>query len=95
VSLGDIIGNMDLTTFPKVALVIFMGVFAAVTFRAITLGRRLDIDRAARLALEEDEREGPCGLEQGPETRDQGSGPGSPVPEPCTGPGIPRGGDES
>lgn len=57
-SLGDIIGNMDLTTFPKVALVIFMGVFAAVTFRAITLGRRLDIDKAARLALNDGEEGG-------------------------------------
>ena len=51
---GDLIGNMDLAAFPKVALVIFMAVFAAVTYRAVTLGRREDIDRAARLALEDD-----------------------------------------
>jgi hypothetical protein len=58
VSLGDIIGNMDLTTFPKVALIIFMAVFAAVTFRAVTLGRRVDIDKAARLALEDGDEGG-------------------------------------
>lgn len=57
-SLGDIIGNMDLTTFPKIALVIFMAVFAAVTFRAVTLGRHMDIDKAARLALDDGEEGG-------------------------------------
>lgn len=57
-SMGDIISNLDLATFPKVALVIFMAVFAAVTIRALTLGRRIDLDRAARLALEDDERGG-------------------------------------
>ncbi|MFG0275428.1 MAG: cbb3-type cytochrome c oxidase subunit 3 [Phycisphaerales bacterium] len=50
---GDLIGNMDLATFPKVAMVIFIAVFAAVLYRAVTLGRREDIERAARLALDD------------------------------------------
>lgn len=57
-SLGDIIGNMNLAAFPKVALIIFMAVFAVVTLRAVTLGRRIDIDKAARLALDDDQTEG-------------------------------------
>lgn len=50
--LSDIMGHMDLAFWPQAALVIFLGVFAAVAWREWRSPRR--DDTAARLPLEED-----------------------------------------
>jgi cbb3-type cytochrome oxidase subunit 3 len=51
--MSEIMSNADLTLYPKIALIIFMGVFLLVTFRVLTMNKRQDIDEAARLALED------------------------------------------
>ncbi|MCA9299710.1 MAG: hypothetical protein KDA28_11620 [Phycisphaerales bacterium] len=40
-SLTDLMSNMDLSTWPEVALVIFLGVFLAVSIRAARRSPRL------------------------------------------------------
>jgi heme/copper-type cytochrome/quinol oxidase subunit 2 len=50
--LSDIMGNMGLADYPTVALVIFLGVFAAVAVRAWRMTRR-ERDRCASMPLED------------------------------------------
>jgi cbb3-type cytochrome oxidase subunit 3 len=52
VKLSDVLGHLDLTVWPKMALVIFLGVFAAVTWRTLRAGRGA-VEHAAGLPLEE------------------------------------------
>jgi hypothetical protein len=52
-SLSEIMHNADLSLYPKIGLVIFLGIFVLVCGRTLRM-RRLDLDRLARLALEED-----------------------------------------
>jgi hypothetical protein len=49
--LSDVIGGMGLSVFPIVGLLIFLGVFTAVTVRALRL-RRSDVTRFAGLPLD-------------------------------------------
>lgn len=51
--LSDIVGHLDLTVWPKMALVLFLGVFAGVTWRALRTSK-IDIDAAAALPIEEE-----------------------------------------
>lgn len=50
--LSDIMSHMDLTVWPEVALVIFLGVFAAVTVRVWK--SRGETEQHATLPIEED-----------------------------------------
>jgi cbb3-type cytochrome oxidase subunit 3 len=52
VKLSDVLGHLDLTVWPKMALVLFLGVFAAVTWRALR-AKRAAVEHAAGLPLEE------------------------------------------
>ena len=54
-SMSEIMSNADLTLFPKVALIIFMGVFALVAYRVVRMGRKQNIDALSRLALDDGE----------------------------------------
>ncbi len=53
--LSDIMGHMDLATFPEIALVIFLVVFAAIGLRVLRPSpeRRAALDEAARLPLDD------------------------------------------
>jgi cbb3-type cytochrome oxidase subunit 3 len=51
--LSDIMSGLDLTIFPKVALVIFLGVFVAVVTRALARSRRAEFSRAASMPLDD------------------------------------------
>ncbi len=51
--LSDIVGGMDLATYPQIALVIFLAVFAAVSWRAFHKRHAAEHARAAHLPLEE------------------------------------------
>lgn len=51
--MSEIMSNADLTLFPKIALIIFVGVFVLVTYRVLTMNKRQDIDKTARLALDD------------------------------------------
>lgn len=51
---SDIIGGMGLSTFPQIALVIFLIVFIAVTLRVLSGRRRAEYDRAAMMPLDDD-----------------------------------------
>lgn len=54
--LSDIMGNMDLTVYPILALVIFSGVFVLVTGRAMRTDKATHA-RRARIPLETDNDE--------------------------------------
>lgn len=56
-SLTDIVSGMNLTIYPLVALVISLVTFLGVVVYAVLRPRR-EIDRQARLPLEDDDR--PC-----------------------------------
>lgn len=51
--LSDIMAGLDLTIFPQAALVIFLGVFAAVMWRTLSRARRAEHDHAASLPLDD------------------------------------------
>jgi hypothetical protein len=53
VRLSDIVGHMGLAFWPQAALIIFLGVFAAVAWREWFRPSR-DHDRASTLPLDED-----------------------------------------
>jgi len=53
-SLSDIMGRMDLALYPQVAMVLFMGVFVAVTWRVM---RRPGSEMARHASMILDERE--------------------------------------
>jgi cbb3-type cytochrome oxidase subunit 3 len=54
VSLTDIMSSMDLAVWPMAALVIFVGVFAAIMFRSFKRGSADVHRRAAQLPLSDD-----------------------------------------
>jgi len=51
--LSDIMGGLDLTIFPQAALVIFLGVFAAVIGRVMRRSRHAELQHAAFLPLDD------------------------------------------
>ena len=51
-SLSDIIGNMNLATFPQAAMLLFLLVFAAVTVRVLRRPRS-DMRACAEIPLED------------------------------------------
>ena len=53
-SLSDIVGASGLHGYAEVALIIFFVVFVAVVVRVMST-RRQDLDRAARLPLDDDD----------------------------------------
>ncbi|MCA9279179.1 MAG: hypothetical protein H6815_14475 [Phycisphaeraceae bacterium] len=53
--LSDIMGNLDLSFFPQVALIIFLCVFAAVSIRLITKRTRCGYEELANLPLATDD----------------------------------------
>jgi len=55
--LSDIMGNSGLAIFAEIALVLFIVVFVAIVIRLFA-ARRSDMDRHARLPLEDDKRPG-------------------------------------
>jgi hypothetical protein len=50
---SDIIGSLDISTYPQVALIIFIGVFIAAVGRVIAKRSSEGLDQAARLPLED------------------------------------------
>ena len=53
-SLTDIVSSANLTVFPKLALVLFIGVFIAVSIRTLLNRDPRGVARAAALPLEHD-----------------------------------------
>lgn len=53
-SLSDIMSYESLTLLPQLALVIFLIVFGAITFRTFRRGRSAELDAAAHLPLADD-----------------------------------------
>lgn len=51
--LSDIMGGLELTVFPQVALVLFLAIFTAVLLKVFGRGRRMEYERAAALPLED------------------------------------------
>lgn len=51
--LSDIVGHLDLTVWPKMALVIFLCVFAGVTWRVLRASRD-EMARAASLPIDDE-----------------------------------------
>ncbi len=51
--ISDIVSNMNLATYPQIALVIFLAVFAAVTWRVLRNRHAREYAEAARLPLED------------------------------------------
>lgn len=60
--LTDIMSGSDLTLYPKISLVLFLAVFATVVARTYSRRMKHELERAARMPLE-DERsaQGPSG----------------------------------
>lgn len=52
--LSDIMGHLDLSVYPQVALVLFLIIFAAVMLRVFSRSRYHEFNRAASLPLEDD-----------------------------------------
>ena len=53
--LSDIMGNSGLTLYAEIALILFLVVFVAIVIRVFAT-RRSDMDRNARLPLDDGER---------------------------------------
>jgi cbb3-type cytochrome oxidase subunit 3 len=51
--MSDIMGNMDLTTYPIIGLVIFLTVFVAVSVRAVSRRHTGEYRRAAAMPLDD------------------------------------------
>ncbi|MEQ9616746.1 MAG: hypothetical protein RLN60_01785 [Phycisphaerales bacterium] len=54
--LRQVLGELDLTFWPKISLVIFFVVFAVIFWHVWTLNRRMDVDAAAGMPLDDAER---------------------------------------
>lgn len=52
--MSDIVSSMDLAVFPQIALFIFLGVFAAVSVRAMRKRHTREFAEAAQLPLQDD-----------------------------------------
>lgn len=55
-SLSDIMGNMDLSVYPQVGLIIFLAVFAGVMARTFSRARRSEYARIGASAIEDPTR---------------------------------------
>jgi cbb3-type cytochrome oxidase subunit 3 len=53
VRLTDIVSNMNLATYPQIALIIFLAVFAAITWRVVRNRHSRDYAEAAQLPLQD------------------------------------------
>jgi cbb3-type cytochrome oxidase subunit 3 len=53
--LSDIMGNAGLSMYAQVALVLFLGVFIAITIRTFAPSRRRELDEAAMIPLNEED----------------------------------------
>jgi cbb3-type cytochrome oxidase subunit 3 len=51
--LSDIVGYVDLSTYPQAALVLFLGVFAAVAWRSFRRDVKEELEAIGRLPLED------------------------------------------
>jgi cbb3-type cytochrome oxidase subunit 3 len=56
--LSDVMSNAGLSRYAEVALVLFLIAFVAVVVRVMRPSRRAEMDRAARLPLEDDDSVG-------------------------------------
>jgi cbb3-type cytochrome oxidase subunit 3 len=54
VKLSDIMSYADLSNYAEIALVLFLGVFIAITIRTFLPSRRRELYEASLLPLEED-----------------------------------------
>jgi hypothetical protein len=61
----DVVSSMDLSIFPEIGLLIFLGVFAVVVLRTLLLSDRREHERAAGLPLERDAAAGATGEAKG------------------------------
>lgn len=52
--LSELMSHMDMTFWPQVALVIFMGIFIGVLFRVFSRSRSEEYRRAAQIPLSEE-----------------------------------------
>lgn len=52
--LSDIMGNLELSVYPQIALVIFLGVFAGVLARVLSRSAQAEFREAAVLPLNDD-----------------------------------------
>lgn len=52
--LSDIMGNAGLSMYAQVALVLFLGVFIAITIRTLLPSRRRELDEAAMIPLNDE-----------------------------------------
>lgn len=52
-SLSDLVGGLELSAYPQVALVIFLGVFVLVLLRVFARSRKAEYERAATIPLED------------------------------------------
>ena len=53
-SLTDLMSHMDLAVWPKMAMVLFLAVFVAVTVKALR-GPKSELDRAAHMPMDDEE----------------------------------------
>ena len=51
--LSDIMSNSGLSMYAEVALVLFLGVFIAITIRTFMPSRRRELDEAGRMPLDD------------------------------------------
>ena len=65
--LRQVLGELDLTVYPEVSLVIFFLVFGAIIWSVWTLNSHLDVKAASRMPLDDDPHTSP--LDQSEETR--------------------------
>jgi cbb3-type cytochrome oxidase subunit 3 len=52
--LSELVSNMTPTIFTEVALVLFLGVFAAVSYRALRRGARAQCEQWAKIPLHDE-----------------------------------------
>jgi hypothetical protein len=71
-SLTDVMSSMDLAVYPQIALVLFLGVFAAVSIRTLRRGSADELRRGSRLPLEEEDGADLAGV-RGPDRAMNGS----------------------
>lgn len=51
--LREFLTEIDLSLYAEVAMVIFAIVFAAIVWRTLSMGSRMDVDAAARMPLDD------------------------------------------
>lgn len=68
--LSDIMSYADLSAYTEVAMVLFIGVFIAVTIRTFLPSRRAELDAAAHLPLDHDDVRTPYSAHHTPGSAD-------------------------